>query len=144
MSELLLMDGVLVSRYGVVQPLPTLIHEPDNGRPCVHMAGKMPNVIAVCRVRVERLNFQPRFAADPVRVAANISTVRPGVIAARHGDTLILSAELIGPIDMKHPPRGARTAKNVLQDQRIRHHWRYTLHDVDDDTDVLLAVRTER
>lgn len=138
----LLSDGTnLVCRHGVVRPLPTLIHEPDMGRPCVHLVGTMPKVICVCRAPVERLNFQPRFAAEPILPRGrDWSTVRPGVIAARRGDLLILSVELIGPIEMRHPHRGKGTPNNPV-DQRIQHHWRYALHDVEDDPDILIAVR---
>lgn len=135
-------DGTnLVCRYGTVQPLPTLIHEPDNGRPCVHLVGTMPKVICVCRAPVERLNFQPRFTAEPIlpRGGRYWSTVRPGVIAARR-DLLILSVELIGPIEMRHADRGKGTPNDPV-DQRVQHHWRYALHDVEDDPDILIAVR---
>lgn len=107
------------------RPLPTQIHEPDRGGPCVHLLGEMPRVIAVDRESVGRLNFQPRFTRPP----------QP-VIAARRGDTLILSVDMLGPLATRHPNRGMKDA-----DRRVTHHWYFDLVECADDPNILTGVQ---
>jgi hypothetical protein len=106
------------------RPLPTAIHEPDVGMHCVHLIGVMPRAIMVDRGAVGRLNFQPRVMSGP----------QP-VIAARRGDTLILSVDMVGRLGNYHPRRGTNG------DRRLTHHWYFDLYEDPDDPRFLFAVR---
>lgn len=105
---------------------PTMMHEPDSGPPCIHLTGTMPHTITVDRVAVARLNFQPRITPHP----------HP-VIAARRGNTLILSVHLVGPLGIRHPHRGM----NRRRDRRLTHHWYFDLIEAADDPRILIAVQ---
>jgi hypothetical protein len=103
--------AALVATPAALHSLPTLIHEPDVGRPCVHLLASMPQRLHVSRAAVARLSFQPRYMLAP----------QP-VIAARRGDTLILSVDLLGPLSGRHPRRGGSAC-----DCRVKHHWHFDL-----------------
>lgn len=96
------------------QPLPTQAHEPDCGGTCIHLIGDMPHIITLNREAVSRLNFQPRITAAP----------QP-VIAARHGNLLVLSVHMIGPLATRHRGRG------MNGDRRVTHHWYFELTEYD-------------
>lgn len=104
-------------------PIPTLIHEPDCGMPCVHLVGEMPSRIIVDRAAVGRLNFQPRITRPP----------QP-VIAARRGDTLILSVNMLGKLDRSHAGQ---------QRHHLTQHWYFDLAENPDNPATLIAVQRE-
>jgi hypothetical protein len=108
--------------------LRTDFHDPDLGRPCVHLLDKPPAAFVVNRAAVGRLNFQPRVITRGVPC-----------IASRIGDVLVLDFDVVGPVDLPHPHRGGAKSKHQRKQR-----WRYTLQPVDDNPDVLLAVQQRR
>jgi hypothetical protein len=109
------------------EPMPTRLntaaHHHGPGRPCVHLLSPLPETILLNRDAVARLNFQPRIIASDA------------LIAARRGNVLILSFDVIGTVHARHPKRGARDP-----DPGVHNHFRYVLCPDPDSENLLLAV----